>query len=406
MAYAIPSQFYLLYAQQYICLQPINLIINGGNIMQKITKQKLILGLFTLYFPASAAASVCGIVGGGETPLTIDHDQTKTVSISSYTELQNALIAGEKNIYIPGNVTITIPNNKHALIIPEGVLIFSDRGTDNSPGALLQTDYISEAEHYYPVITIASNVELNGLRIKGPNDQITTDNLTIGIQSEPNSQNIIITNSEIFNWPGAALSLKSTLNAKVSYSYIHHNRKSSRGYGVVVQNGSTSAAIYCNVFDANRHSIAGSGESGESYTASYNLVLPEGKGHAFDMHKTANPNSEIGGSYINISHNWFNFGGTDWGHYPSINVRGIPESGAATIEHNYFTSPVQYLDAGARTKRAIEGVSEAIPTDAVLTNNNQFGIGFNYNNDGQQCSFSYDLQTQQVNCAAIASVLP
>lgn len=104
--------------------------------------------------------------------------------------------------------------------------------------------------------------------------------------------------------------------AKIHHNYVHHNQRLQRGYGVVVQGGNSTATIWCNAFNANRHAIAGSGEAGEGYTAYQNVVMGVGNGHSFDMHD--GPNG-IGGKYVSITE-----------------VLGVPTDGIARITGNYF----------------------------------------------------------------------
>lgn len=119
--------------------------------------------------------------------------------------------------------------------------------------------------------------------------------------------------------------------AKIHHNYVHHNQRLQRGYGVVVQGGNSTATIWCNAFNANRHAIAGSGEAGEGYTAYQNVVMGVGNGHSFDMHD--GPNG-IGGKYVSITDNWFLFGPSPF--YASIKVLGVPTDGIARITGNYF----------------------------------------------------------------------
>ena len=363
----------------------------------------LIINAHPLY---AEVRNVCGTVGGFEYPIIHDANSQNSVSVHNINALQKALELGEKNIYIPGDVVIELPYVKDGLDIPDDVVIYSDRGVNGSEGALLKVDYMDEEQHYFPVISTGNNVKLTGMRIQGPVLNIDTNVLTIGVQNKIGTVGLVIENNEIYGWGGGAVSVKKGQNVLVRNNYIHHNRKKSRGYGVVVQNGNSSASIFCNVFDSNRHSIAGSGQEGESYTASYNVILEEGNGHSFDMHESSS-SPGIGGQSIRVINNWFAFGGTKWGHYPSIIIRGIPLDGAVEITSNSFRSPFEYIDAGGRVKRAVEGVAGSIDTDLELQEKNDYSVPMVFRRSVDNCYLDIlePSQSIPVACQAISGYL-
>jgi len=66
---------------------------------------------------------------------------------------------------------------------------------------------------------------------------------------------------------------------RIHDNYIHHNQHVAReGYGVAVYTGAY-VLIERNVFDWNRHAIAGDGSDGSGYRAYENLVLENGGYH-------------------------------------------------------------------------------------------------------------------------------
>ena len=102
------------------------------------------------------------------------------------------------------------------------------------------------------------------------------------------SQNVEIDNNELYGWSNAAVGVEDPFNrinpdnynaVWVHDNFIHHNQHRGRlGYGVVV--GETAyALIERNVFDWNRHAIAGNGSDGSGYRAYQNLVLENGGYH-------------------------------------------------------------------------------------------------------------------------------
>ncbi|WP_019617096.1 right-handed parallel beta-helix repeat-containing protein [Psychromonas ossibalaenae] len=367
-------------------------------------KIKLLVGSIVLsslpIFAHSSVINSCGTVGGYDYPYIEDINSQNMLSVSSLAELEAALQSGIENIFIPGDTTIELPYQNNALVIPDNVSLFSDRGRNGSEGAMLKVDYIDEQEYNFPIIQTGSNVHISGLRLQGPVKHIDTDVLTLGIQTQEDSSGLIVENSELYGWGGGAISLKKTQNARIHHNYIHLNQKRERGYGVVVQNGDASTAVYCNVFDSNRHSIAGSGKEGESYTASNNIILQTGEGHSLDMHEDADSSGD-GGQAVNVINNWFVFGGTEWGHYPSVKLRGVPRDGLAGITGNIFRSPFEFVDGGDRSKRALEGVPGAMHSDPVLQELNQFNVDMTFRKAEEQCFLDYQDKSVPVLCQAV-----
>lgn len=319
-------------------------------------------------------------LGGGSGYSPIHNSGSADIVVSTASELQSALSSGYTNIYING--TLHFDAVKNALVIPSGVTLFSNRGDNGAPGGMLSFALTSSTPNNqaFTTISVGSNVTFTGLRVQGPVSAINSSYLAYGIQ-QANGTNLTVTNSELFGWPGAAIAFKKSTGGQVKYNYIHHNRKSSRGYGVVVQNGNAQADIMYNVFDFNRHAIAGSGKPGEIYTASWNLVRPDGNGHAFDMHEDSNPSSNTGGEQVNINNNMFDYGSTCWGHQPSANIRAVPTSGPASFNGNWFKTPYQFTDCGGRVKNSVVGVSGAIPSSEseFTATGNVFNAAFSYN---------------------------
>jgi hypothetical protein len=115
------------------------------------------------------------------------------------------------------------------------------------------------------------------------------------------STNVEIDHNEIFRWRGSAvgvhdsdgrLNLANADAVRVHDNYIHHNQHPSSdvcgssviegghaaGYGVEAADGAY-VTIERNVFDWNRHSIAGDGKPGTGYLAFRNLILSNGGVH-------------------------------------------------------------------------------------------------------------------------------
>jgi hypothetical protein len=158
---------------------------------------------------------------------------------------------------------------------------------------------------------VADDVRITGIRLDGgeSDDPFSavgqSDSDGISVLS---SQHIEIDHNEISRWRGAAVSVHdgstnqdfanriNRANADTVWvhdNFIHHNQHPSSsicgssaleggghaaGYGVEVADGAY-ALIERNVFDWNRHAIAGDGKPGTGYLAERNLVLQHGGVH-------------------------------------------------------------------------------------------------------------------------------
>ena len=156
------------------------------------------------------------------------------------------------------------------------------------------------------------NVTFSGFRLEGPSrsSRRGDDNREKGISISPFDcdqrvcdcppdpiRNIEISNMEIYYWSGAAVTVNdntvllergrmfNTLEngVRIRGNYIHHNQHwAGFGYGVDV-GGGAYALIEQNVFDFNRHAIAGNSSNHKKdfsgYTARDNLILFGGGFH-------------------------------------------------------------------------------------------------------------------------------
>ncbi|MEB6513686.1 inverse autotransporter beta domain-containing protein [Enterobacter roggenkampii] len=339
----------------------------------------------------------CSVVGGGNGYLNkIDKNNVQYKEARDYATLKALTENGERYIYIPGDVNIELPMIKNALVIKKGTTLFSDRGSKGSDGARLKVSYKDEQAYKFPVIVMESDTRMSGLRYEGPYGGTTTKNTTIGIQTVSGSRNIEVDNMEMWNWPWAAVSVKQSSDVRVHHSYIHNNIKSQLGYGVVTQNGKATAEVACNLFDQNRHSIAGSGQSGEGYAAHHNLILNgggRGAYHQFDMHLYSS--QKIAGEFMEVVRNWFDFGRYGTSNRSSIGMRGRPERGPITVEDNWFS---QGWVVGSQ--RAVAGqYGSWVPTEDEILSNNRFNVKFKYLDRGDnQCVLDWLSSSQRVNC--------
>jgi hypothetical protein len=172
-----------------------------------------------------------------------------------------------------------------------------------------------------PLFSIRGDrVRISGFRLEGPSPEAiyqSDDRLERAIQIAPYAgedrpgpdgnivcvadpiQNLEVSNMEIFHWSGAAIDVRDNkecaergrlFNTNVGAvhifdNFIHNNRHGDgNGYGVEVASGAY-ALIERNVFDLNRHAIAGGSREGNDfsgYTLRENLILEGGGRHCSD----------------------------------------------------------------------------------------------------------------------------
>lgn len=205
-----------------------------------------------------------------------------------------------------------------------------------------------------------NGARVSGFRIFGPTfDDQQISNFGISIMG---CHDVEISNMEVAGWGAAAIRVEvedldagpgvpdhdlDPVRVLIHDNYIHHNQRKSvdghaLGYGVVTGHSAWSR-IYQNVFDFNRHSVAGNGDMG-GYQAERNLILKGGgyhgsvfnrDTHAFDIHGTDNcfpggANCGAAGRTSLFRENTFQYKkDTD------IKIRGNPTN-LATIDHNVF----------------------------------------------------------------------
>lgn len=344
-------------------------------------------------------AGSCGVLGGGGLSTGgVDRAGLSYVTATDYASLKQHLDRLEPFIHVPSGVTIDIPNRKYAVVLHRGQTLFGDRGQDGQPGALLRVAYEDEQPHEWAVFTLDTGSRISGLRIEGPYQAANTANNTIGLQLAVDALDIEVDNAEIYGWPWAAVSVKASRGARIHHNHIHHNIKSGLGYGVVVQNGRTSADIACNVFHFNRHAVAGSGQSGERYEVHHNLVRPGGGQDAYhqvDMH--AYPNTTQAGAFLSIHDNWFDYGQYGTRSRVVIGIRGIPTEGPPVIYGNFFNQPYHV----SATQDSISLTLNPTPTEAELLRDNRFKVGFSYLREGPKCVLGWLGQRQTVSCSSV-----
>ncbi|HEY5810633.1 MAG TPA: hypothetical protein VIT67_21870, partial [Povalibacter sp.] len=233
-----------------------------------------------------------------------------TVVIDASTEFPKAVLLGalasgnEHQTIELCNVDIDLTGHTHVEIGSNRQLIASPacaRGPRNkTPPRIFVTDRRSRAPLF---LVYGDNVRISGFRLEGPTSFNAQGDITEkGIVIAPSAsaepiRNIEISNMEVFHWAGLGVQVLDNTGlaergrlfntnpdaVRVKGSSFHHNRHGEEGYGVESSAGAY-LTIERNVFDENRHAIAGGSKNSNGldysgYTVRDNLILPHGGQH-------------------------------------------------------------------------------------------------------------------------------
>lgn len=250
-------------------------------------------------------------------------------------------------VFIPGDreidLTTFIYMDGFVLEVAAGVTLAGERGNGEQPGASLTSDALKTS----PMIrALGPGVRLCGLRVRGPNPKRYLDHhgrsfneggggheyyyrfpTQSGIATEMDG--LEVDNCEISGFGLAGVQLHGGRYHHIHHNYIHHCQYQGLGYGVA--HGAAGSLIERNLFDWNRHSIAGSGRPGCQYAARHNLELGTSLGHCFDMHggRDRQDGTDIAGGAIEISRNTFR------APERAVCIRGVPEE-TCQVHGNWF----------------------------------------------------------------------
>lgn len=325
-----------------------------------------------------AQADERGPLGGGEGYADVlTKGDYRVEDVDALLDALSKAQAGQV-IYIPGDTEIDLTTHIYidqlALVIPAGVTLAGDRGHEGSSGALLCSDALKT-----PAIirTAGANVRITGLRIRGPNPKryLEHHRRSFGPGGErhkyyykfPLSEGIVAThpglqvdNCELSAFAKAAISLNKGQSHHIHHNFIHHCQYNGLGYGVCLADA--SALIEFNLFDWNRHSIAGTGQPGCGYVARNNVELGESLSHCFDMHggRDRQDNTDIAGTSIEIYNNTFR------GTSTPVVIRGTPQD-KCEVHHNWFLQHAKAANAVgglSEQTRAFQNVYGPQPTSA------------------------------------------
>jgi hypothetical protein len=206
-------------------------------------------------------------------------------------------------------------------------------------------------------------VRITGLRLRGPNAKRHLDHhrrsfgqdgggheyyyklpTSNGIRAE--HPRLEVDNCEISGFSHAGVYLTTAAEHPIHHNFIHHCQYQGLGYGVC--HNPASSLIEYNLFNWNRHSIAGTGRPGSSYVARHNVELGESLSHCFDMHggRDRKDGTGIAGTSIEICNNTFRAAQTP------VVIRGVPEKNC-DVHCNWFVKhegPEQAVRASSRTR--------------------------------------------------------
>jgi hypothetical protein len=288
-----------------------------------------------------------GPIGGGDgyANIVTKGDCTAT-DMDSLLEALSKAKSGQ-TVFIPAETVIDLTARIYieqlVLEVPEGVTLAGDRGHGGSKGALLTSDALKT-----PVMIRAAgpDVHITGLRIQGPNPKRYIDHhrRSFGKGGDghkyyyklPTSNGITtshprleVDNCEISGFSHAGVNLVTGDEHHIHHNFIHHCQYQGLGYGVC--HNTASSLIEHNLFNWNRHSIAGTGRPGNSYVARHNIELGVSLSHCFDMHggRDRKDGTDIAGTSIEIYNNTFRAPQTP------VVIRGVPEE-KCDVHHNWF----------------------------------------------------------------------
>jgi hypothetical protein len=288
-------------------------------------------------------------IGGGEGYAGIVTEGD--FSVTTLEELIEALEQARagQTVFIPGETEIDLTTfiyiDQFVLEIPEGVTLAGNRGHEGSPGATLTSDALKTR----PMIrALGPDVRVTGLRIRGPNPKRYLDHHRRAFREDYGGHkyyykfptqdgistrhgNLEVDNCEITAFGHSGIHLLSGEGHHVHHCFIHHCQYNGLGYGI--SHNTASSVIEQNLFDWNRHSIAGTGRPGCSYVARHNIELGTSLSHCFDMHggRDRDDGTDIAGTTIEIYNNTFRAPKT------AVRIRGVPQE-ICDVYQNWFAA--------------------------------------------------------------------
>jgi hypothetical protein len=224
--------------------------------------------------------------------------------VSTAAELVNAIADGAKLIWVETAASIDLGAADHpdrpkwVLVIPDGVTLASGRSPTSRGGRLYFSKRLPTQRF---MLRLGQCSRVTGLRLQGPSRSTARRQSRPPYAKHPRTtaihvlsteghrvDRVIIDNNEFFDWPGAGVhvqevptTFETARHIRVANNFFHHNLMCGSGYGVVLDGNNAAAGGYVfidrNVFNFNRHAVAGDGHPTSGYVAEWNLVLSGGK---------------------------------------------------------------------------------------------------------------------------------
>jgi hypothetical protein len=248
--------------------------------------------------------------------------------VSTREQLLAAFKAGNKVIWVENTAEIDlslVTDHRHGapdarVMVPDGTTIASGRTATEPSGLLFDSRRIADQRY---MLGLGNRSRITGLRLRGPSRSTEEGLVESAAILVKQVHDIIVDRNEMYNWPGSSVDVRGPINTfetasriRITSNYIHHNLQCGAGYGVWIDNEGTFALVDRNVFDDNRHHVAGHGDPHTGYIAELNLVLSSGEkcgvgffnpgyyNQHFDMHGLDSSGyGGIGGETIQIVQN-------------------------------------------------------------------------------------------------------
>ncbi len=274
-----------------------------------------------------------GPIGGGSGYPSIvttgDHIITTKAELVAHLSSGATPATSGQTIFVVGTAQIDMSGNTY-LGIPSGVRLASDRGNAGSSGALLYHDHNTSG--FLPLFRCVSGHQtVTGIRLRGGQSGTEAGNGNFtGIRFE-SGKYITVTNCEVYNWPFAGITyyydgisgLSSVGIGEFHHNYFHNCQKTGYGYGLSLMQ--STAKIYCNKFDWNRHHVSGERDP----LSPYHEVNADSYWNYFEANATNTMYDQHGG---NDNPSWGFSSGPD---------AAVAAGGDIRIHHNTFKSASQ-----------------------------------------------------------------
>jgi hypothetical protein len=172
--------------------------------------------------------------------------------------------------------------------------LVAKRGCERSMVRLGPRIFVRDERKRLPLFNIVGdNVEVSGFRLQGPTDYMAQgDRKEKGIVISPPAngpliRHIAVSNMDIYYWSGLGVQVTDSWTTEqrlgllnnqnvgavlIRDNYLHHNRHGAgEGYGTDVGDGGY-ALIERNVFNENRHAIAGGSKGNDKKDADGDVI--------------------------------------------------------------------------------------------------------------------------------------